>query len=96
MRLYDVDEGEILIDGKAIRNVQQDSLRKAISIVPQNIVLFNDSLRYNLSYWLPETSDEEILNAMKLARLDQFLLKQPAGLDTVVGEHGVKLSGGEK
>lgn len=95
-RFYDVTEGAIRIDGTDIRDMTQTSLRAAIAIVPQDTVLFNDTLEYNLRYGRPEATDEALAQAIRQARLDQFIAKLPDGLQTNVGERGLKLSGGEK
>ena len=95
-RFYDVSEGHILIDGRDIRQVTQTSLRAAIGCVPQDTVLFNESLYYNLAYARPEASREEIFAAAKLAQIHDFIVNLPAGYETLVGERGLKLSGGEK
>ena len=95
-RFYDVNDGRILIDGQDIRDVTQASLRAAIGIVPQDTVLFNDTLHYNLAYARPTASREEIAAAAQMAQLHDFIAALPAGYDTVVGERGLKLSGGEK
>lgn len=95
-RFYDVSAGSISIDGQDIREVTQDSLRQALGVVPQDTVLFNDSLRYNIAYGRPDASDARIDEVIRLAHLDKFVAQLPAGLDTQVGERGLKLSGGEK
>jgi ABC-type transport system involved in Fe-S cluster assembly fused permease/ATPase subunit len=95
-RFYDVTTGRILIDGQDIRNVTQDSVRAAIGVVPQDTVLFNDTIRYNIGYGRPGASQAEIEQAAKLAQVHDFVLKLPEGYDTRVGERGLKLSGGEK
>jgi ATP-binding cassette subfamily B protein len=95
-RFYDVDEGRILIDGQDVRAVTQDSLRRAIGVVPQDTVLFNDSIRYNIAYGRPGASTEEIEEAARLAHIHDFVAKLPDGYKTPVGERGLKLSGGEK
>jgi ATP-binding cassette, subfamily B, heavy metal transporter len=95
-RFYDVTGGAIKIDGVDIRDVTQASLRAAIGIVPQDTVLFNDTLEYNLRYGRPDATDEDLREAIRQARLDQFIAKLPDGLQTNVGERGLKLSGGEK
>jgi ATP-binding cassette subfamily B protein len=95
-RFYDPDQGRILIDGQDIRSVTQATLRKAIGIVPQDTVLFNDSIFENVRYGNPVASDEEVLEAIRLAHLDAFIEALPQGADTLVGERGLKLSGGEK
>ena len=95
-RFYDPSQGRILIDGVDIRDVTQASLRAALGLVPQEVVLFNDTLRFNLAYAKPEASDKEIMSAARRAQLDAFIAGLPKGLDTRVGERGLKLSGGEK
>ena len=95
-RFYDVDRGRITIDGQDIRDVTQQSLRQAIGVVPQDTVLFNESIGYNIAYGRPGASPEEIQEAVRLAHLDDFIQRLPRGLDTVVGERGLKVSGGEK
>jgi ATP-binding cassette subfamily B protein len=95
-RFYDVDQGRITIDGQDIRDVTQQSLRHAIGVVPQDTVLFNESIGYNIAYGRPGASEEEIQLAVRLAHLDDFIQRLPRGLDTVVGERGLKVSGGEK
>jgi ATP-binding cassette subfamily B protein len=95
-RFYDVDSGMIRIDGQDIRTVQQHSLRQAIGIVPQDTVLFNDTIRANIAYGRPSANDAEITQAAQLAHIHAFILAMPDGYDTVVGERGLKLSGGEK
>jgi len=95
-RFYDVDQGAILIDGQDIRNVSQDSLRSAIGVVPQDTVLFNDTLYRNLAYGRPEATEEEVYRAARMAHLEDFIHSLPEGYETKVGERGLKLSGGEK
>lgn len=95
-RFYDIDEGAILIDGQDIRSVTQASLRRAIGIVPQDTVLFNDTVYYNIAYGRPEASRAEIEEAARLARIHDFVMSLPDGYETTVGERGLKLSGGEK
>lgn len=95
-RFYDIQSGDILIDGQSVKNVTQLSLRKAIGIVPQDTVLFNDSLGYNIAYGRPDASQDEIMAAAQAAHLGPFLSRLPEGLDTPVGERGLKISGGEK
>ncbi len=95
-RFYDVDKGTIRIDGQDIRHVTQDSLRSAIGVVPQDTVLFNDTLYRNLAYGRPEASEEEVYRAARLAHLEDFIHSLPDGYETRVGERGLKLSGGEK
>jgi len=95
-RLYDPDTGRILIDGQDIRDVQQTSLRQAIGVVPQDPVLFNDSIYVNIAYGRPDASRKDVEEAAQLAHLDRFIALLPQGFDTMVGERGLKLSGGEK
>jgi ABC-type transport system involved in Fe-S cluster assembly fused permease/ATPase subunit len=95
-RFYDVSAGRILINGQDISQVTQDSLRQAIGIVPQDTVLFNESLYYNIAYARPDATREEIVQAARLAHLHDFISSLPQGYDTIVGERGLKLSGGEK
>ena len=95
-RFYDPTQGRILIDGQDIRQANQASLRRAIGIVPQDTVLFNDSIFENVRYGNPLATDEEVEEAITLAQLDEFIRALPAGRDTLVGERGLKLSGGEK
>ena len=95
-RFYDVVEGRILIDGQDISQVTQKSLRAAIGMVPQDTVLFNDTIYYNIAYGRPEALREDVLRAAKMAQIDDFVQSLPEGYDTTVGERGLKLSGGEK
>ncbi|MGE5765961.1 MAG: ABCB family ABC transporter ATP-binding protein/permease [Bacteroidota bacterium] len=95
-RFYDVLDGAVRIDGQDIRQVTQASLRRAIGIVPQDTVLFNDTIGYNIRYGRPEANDEEMREAARLARIDDFVRGLPDGYETTVGERGLKLSGGEK
>jgi ATP-binding cassette subfamily B protein len=95
-RFYDVDSGRIAIDGQDIRDVTQASLRAAIGIVPQDTVLFNDSIYYNIAYGRPDATREEVEEAARLAQIHGFVTALPDGYKTVVGERGLKLSGGEK
>ncbi len=95
-RFYDVTGGAIRIDGEDIRAVTQDSLRAAIGIVPQDTVLFNDSIFYNIAYGRPGATQTEVEQAARLARIHDFIVAQPEGYQTRVGERGLKLSGGEK
>lgn len=95
-RFYDVSDGGIFIDGQDIRKVSQSSLRKAIGIVPQDTVLFNDTLYENVQYARPDASEEEVKQAIRLAHLEHFVESLPDGYQTMVGERGLKLSGGEK
>jgi len=95
-RFYDVTGGRILIDGQDLRDVKQMSLRAAIGMVPQDTVLFNDTIRYNIRYGRWEATDAEVEEAARLAQIDSFIRMSPAGYETEVGERGLKLSGGEK
>src|SRR3954466_4335740 len=95
-RLYDVSSGKIVIDGQDIRNVTQNSLRASIGMVPQDTVLFNDTIRYNIRYGRWDASDAEVEQAAQLAQIDAFIRLSPKGYETQVGERGLKLSGGEK
>jgi ATP-binding cassette, subfamily B, heavy metal transporter len=95
-RFYDTPGGRILVDGQDIRTVTQASLRAAIGVVPQDTVLFNDTIRYNIAYGRPGASEEEIVRAAKLAQVHDFVMRLPDGYRTMVGERGLKLSGGEK
>jgi len=95
-RFYDVTGGRILIDGEDIRDVTQTSLRAAIGIVPQDTVLFNDTIRYNIRYGQWDASDGEVEGAARMAQIDGFIRLAPKGYETEVGERGLKLSGGEK
>ncbi len=95
-RFYDINAGRILIDGQDISQVQQASVRAAIGIVPQDTVLFNDTIFYNIAYGRPSASREEVLQAARLAHIHPFIESLPRGYDAIVGERGLKLSGGEK
>ncbi|MGX9393350.1 ABCB family ABC transporter ATP-binding protein/permease [Nitrobacteraceae bacterium UC4446_H13] len=95
-RLYEVSGGRILIDGQDIREVTQRSLRGSIGMVPQDTVLFNDTIRYNIRYGRWEATDAEVEEAARLAQIDAFIRRSPQGYETEVGERGLKLSGGEK
>lgn len=95
-RFYEVAGGQVIIDGQDISKVQQKSLRAAIGMVPQDTVLFNDSIYYNILYGRPDASREEVVAAAKLAQIDEFVVGLPDGYETMVGERGLKLSGGEK
>jgi ATP-binding cassette subfamily B protein len=95
-RFYDVTAGRIAIGGVDIRDVTQDSLRRAIGVVPQDTVLFNDTIRYNIAYGRPGATQEQIEHAARAAQVHDFVLRLPDGYDTRVGERGLKLSGGEK
>ena len=95
-RFYDVQAGRVTIDGQDIADVTQASLRAAIGIVPQDTVLFNDTLAYNIRYGRMDASDAEVAEAARMAQLDEFIRASPQGFQSVVGERGLKLSGGEK
>src|SRR5689334_2773350 len=95
-RFYDVTSGSITIDGQDIREVTQSSLRAAIGIVPQDTVLFNDTIEYNIAYGRPDATHDDVVAAAKLAQIHDFIASTPAGYQTPVGERGLKLSGGEK
>jgi len=95
-RFYDPAEGRILIDGQDLRAVAQESLRAQLGLVPQEVVLFNDTLRANVAYARPGSDDSAVLEALRRAQLGEFVRRLPDGLDTRVGERGLKLSGGEK
>ncbi len=95
-RFYDIASGQVTIDGQDIRDVTQASLRKAIGIVPQDTVLFNDTVEYNIAYGRIGASQEEIREAARYAQIDKFIQDLPRGYDSMVGERGLKLSGGEK
>lgn len=95
-RFYDASEGRILIDGQDIKTVDQSSLRRALGIVPQDTVLFNQSILENIRYGRIDASDEDVLEAIRMAHLSDFIARLPKGVDTMVGERGLKLSGGEK
>lgn len=95
-RLYDVSGGQILIDGQDIRGVTQSSLRASIGMVPQDTVLFNDTIRYNIRYGRWDATDAEVEEAARMAQIDGFIRMSPKGYETEVGERGLKLSGGEK
>ena len=96
LRFYDVAGGRVTIDGQDIRDVTQLSLRAALGVVPQDTVLFNDTILYNIRYGRPDASDEEVREAARLAQIDSFIRALPQGYSTMVGERGLKLSGGEK
>lgn len=95
-RFYDVTEGEILVDGSDVRNVSQESLRSEMSIVPQECVLFDDTIYNNVAFSKPDASREEVMQALKFAQIDRIIEDFPDKENTIVGERGVKLSGGEK
>jgi ATP-binding cassette subfamily B protein len=95
-RFYDVNGGSITIDGQDIRAVTQQSLRETIGVVPQDTVLFNNTIYYNIAYGRPEAHKDEVREAARLAHLDAFIAELPNGYETMVGERGLKVSGGEK
>jgi ATP-binding cassette subfamily B protein len=95
-RFYDVGAGALLIDGQDVRDVTQESLHAQIGVVPQDTVLFNDTVHYNIAYGRPGASEDEIIAAAKAAKIHDFIQSLPDGYDTTVGERGLKLSGGEK
>lgn len=95
-RFYDVDSGSITIDGQNVSDVTQHSLRQHIGIVPQDTVLFNDTLFANVNYGAPDASKEQVMQAIEMAHLNKFVTSLPDGIETMVGERGLKLSGGEK
>jgi ATP-binding cassette, subfamily B, heavy metal transporter len=95
-RFYELSGGRILVDGQNIADVTQKSLRAAIGMVPQDTVLFNDTIRYNIRYGRPDATDAEVEEAAKLAQIHDFVVSLPKGYDALVGERGLKLSGGEK
>jgi len=95
-RFYDATAGRVLVDGQDVREVTQESLRAAIGVVPQDTVLFNDTIRYNIAYGRPDATQAEIEAAARRAQVHDFVLRLPDGYDTRVGERGLKLSGGEK
>ena len=95
-RFYDVTGGAVLIDGRDVRDVTQDSLHRAIGVVPQDTVLFNDTIYYNIAYGREFATHDEIINAARDAQIHEFIMSLPDGYDTRVGERGLKLSGGEK
>jgi ATP-binding cassette subfamily B protein len=95
-RFYDVSAGQLLIDGQDVRDVTQASLRAAIGVVPQDTVLFNDTIFYNIAYGRPDASPQEVEEAARLAHIHDFVTSLPDGYQTTVGERGLKLSGGEK
>ena len=95
-RFYDPKSGSVEIDGQDLRTLSQQSLRRAIAIVPQDCVLFNDTLRENIRYGNPAADEEALWSAIRTAHLEDFVSRLPDGLETTVGERGLKLSGGEK
>ncbi len=96
LRFYDIASGRVTIDGQDIRDVTQASLRAAIGVVPQDTVLFNDTIEYNIRYGRPDATEEEVREAARMAQIDTFISQLPDGYHTMVGERGLKLSGGEK
>ena len=95
-RFYDVDQGSVLVDGQDVRSLTQETLRKALGLVPQDVVLFNDTIRSNIAYANPDATDEALRDAARRAQLLEFIESLPEGWNTRVGERGLKLSGGEK
>lgn len=95
-RFFDVSDGAVLVNGIDIRDLTQSSLRAAIGVVPQDTVLFNDTIWNNIAYGRPDASAEEVRRAAQLAHLDEFIAALPEGYDSKVGERGLKVSGGEK
>ena len=95
-RFYDVTGGAVRIDGQDVRDVTQDSLHARIGVVPQDTVLFNDTIHYNIAYGRPDASEAEIREAARAANIHDFIMSLPDGYRTTVGERGLKLSGGEK
>ena len=95
-RFYDIESGDVKIDGMSLKDITQDSLRRSIGIVPQDTVLFNDTIGYNIGYAKPSASRDEIIAAAKAAQIHDFVAGLPKGYETMVGERGLKLSGGEK
>jgi ABC-type transport system involved in Fe-S cluster assembly fused permease/ATPase subunit len=95
-RFYDVQQGRITINGQTLTAITQDSLRRHIGIVPQDTVLFNDTVAYNIAYGRPEATQDEVIAAAQAARIHSFITSTPGGYETMVGERGLKLSGGEK
>jgi ATP-binding cassette subfamily B (MDR/TAP) protein 7 len=95
-RFYEPTSGRILIGNQDIRDVELESLRRAISIVPQDSVLFHDTIKHNLHYGDLSSTEEEVINSAKMAEIHESIVKWPQGYETEVGERGLKLSGGEK
>ena len=95
-RFYDVGSGALKIDGQDVRDITQESLHDAIGVVPQDTVLFNDTIYYNIAYGRPEATRDEVIEAARAAKIDEFIAGLPDGYQTTVGERGLKLSGGEK
>src|SRR5690606_35601157 len=96
VRLFDVESGQILIDGQNIKEVTQDSLRKNISIIPQEPILFHRSIIENIKYGNESATEEEVISAAKAAYIHDFIIKLPYGYHTVCGERGTSLSGGQR
>ncbi|KAG0582977.1 hypothetical protein M758_3G101900 [Ceratodon purpureus] len=96
LRLYDPDSGSLFLDDHDLRSLSQDSLRSAVAVVPQDTILFNDTIMYNIAYGRPNATQEQVIQAAKQARLHDAVLRMPDGYLTMVGERGLKLSGGEK
>jgi ATP-binding cassette subfamily B protein len=96
LRFYDISGGRVTIDGQDIRDVTQKSLRAAFGVVPQDTVLFNDTILYNIRYGREDATDDEVMAAARLAQIDGFIRELPDGYSSMVGERGLKLSGGEK
>jgi len=94
--MYDCDEGSVEVDGNDVKFLTQESLRENIGVVAQDTILFNASLRQNIIYGKENASESEILNAIRMSALESFVAKLPDGLETLVGERGMKLSGGER
>lgn len=95
-RFYDVNHGSLKIDGQDVRDITQESLREQIGVIPQDTVLFNDTIGYNIAYGRPEASHDEVVAVAKAAQIHDFIMSLPEGYDAIVGERGLKLSGGEK
>eukprot|EP00922_Rhytidocystis_sp_ex-Travisia-forbesii_P047938 GHVS01071452.1.p1 GENE.GHVS01071452.1~~GHVS01071452.1.p1 ORF type:complete len:819 (+),score=128.09 GHVS01071452.1:255-2711(+) len=95
-RLFDPDSGQVILDGQDLRTLDMESFRRCIGVVPQDVVLFNESARFNINYGRPGATLEEVRHAARLAQIDDTIMNFPAQYDTVVGERGMKLSGGEK
>ena len=95
-RFYDIQSGRVTVDGQSLTDITQDSLRKSIGIVPQDTVLFNDTVGYNIAYAKPNAAQGEIEAAARAAQIHDFIAGLPKGYNTMVGERGLKLSGGEK
>ncbi|KAH7705309.1 HMT-1 protein [Aphelenchoides avenae] len=95
-RLYDVTDGQVLFGGRDVREIRVRSLRQSMGIVPQDTVLFNETIRYNILYGRPSATDADIVDAAKAAAIHDFIVSHPDGYDCLVGERGLKLSGGEK